>query len=30
MDPIMWVLLVGGAVGAGAAYYSWKRRSAKK
>lgn len=26
MDPSTWLLLAAGAIGAGAAWYSWKRR----
>lgn len=30
MDPIIWLLLAGGAAGAGAFYYSWRRRNPSK
>ncbi len=30
MEPITWLLLAGGAVGAAAVWYSWKRRNEAK
>lgn len=30
MDVMLWVLLAGAGVGAGALWYSWKRRQSTK
>jgi LPXTG-motif cell wall-anchored protein len=30
MEPITWLILAAGAIGAGAAWYSWKRRQGGK